>query len=147
MKFDVSYEERDPIELEIEGSIPAFAAGILFRTGLGIRNIEAENGKLFRVHHWFDNLAQVHRFQIHPPSIPGEAVRVTYNSRSTCDGLIEKIRATGHRDGVTFGAKYDPCMSLFQKVRGFLIQILIFRNKKSIKHPFFMFSKITDKVI
>jgi len=122
MKFDVSYEEKGPVELEIEGSIPIFAAGTLFRTGLGIRSIEAQNGKLFRVQHWFDNLAQVHRFQIHPPLVSNGRVRVTYNSRSTCDGLIAKIKATGNRNGVTFGAKYDPCMSLFQKV-SVLVQI------------------------
>ncbi|KUJ13195.1 carotenoid cleavage dioxygenase 1 [Mollisia scopiformis] len=114
--FDVTYEERAPVELKIEGTIPEYAAGTLFRTGLGIRNIEAENGRLFRVNHWFDNLAQVHRFQIHPPAAPGGSMRVTYNSRSTCDGLIANIRATGRREGVTFGAKYDPCMSLFQKI-------------------------------
>lgn len=125
MKFDVSYEEKDPVELDIEGSIPAFAAGTLFRTGLGIRDVEADSGKLFRVNHWFDNLAQVHRFHIHPPAAPDQKVRVSYNSRSTCDGLIAKLRATGKRDGVTFGAKYDPCMSLFRKVRSYLFNLML----------------------
>lgn len=113
--FDVEYEEHTPVELRIEGEIPVYAAGTLFRTGLGVRDIEAENGKLFRVNHWFDNLAQVHRFQIHAPTSDDGKVRVTYNSRSTCDGLIESIKKTGHREGVTFGAKYDPCMAVFQK--------------------------------
>ena len=120
----MSYEERAPVELEIEGSIPAFAAGTLFRTGLGVREIEGENAKLFRVNHWFDNLAQIHRFQIHPPQEPDQSVRATYNSRSTYDRLIAKLGTTGNRDGVTFGAKYDPCMSLFQKVRNRHILVL-----------------------
>jgi torulene dioxygenase len=39
-----------------------------------------------------------------------------YNSRSTCDGLIEQIRKTGDAGGITFGRKYDPCKSFFKKV-------------------------------
>ncbi|PMD26970.1 hypothetical protein NA56DRAFT_697118 [Hyaloscypha hepaticicola] len=84
---------------------------------LGVREIEGENGKLFRVNHWFDNLARIHRFQIHTPQEPDQSIRATYNSKSICDGLIAKLGTTGNRDGVTFGAKYDPCMSLFQKNR------------------------------
>ena len=43
-------------------------------------------------------------------------MRVKYNSRSTCDGLIEQIRKTGKLEGMSFGRKYDPCMSYFKKV-------------------------------
>jgi torulene dioxygenase len=106
------------VELKIDGTIPTYAAGTLFRTGLGVRDIETENGKLFRVNHWFDNLAQVHRFQIHAPEAGCTQVRrITYNSRSVCDGLIANLKATGNREGVTFGAKYDPCTALFQKAQ------------------------------
>lgn len=102
----------------MEGKIPPYAAGTLFRTGLGARNVKTDNGTTYRVNHWFDNLSQVHRFQIHTPENEEEDVRVTYNSRSTSDGLIASIKATGRRDGFTFGAKYDPCMSFFQKFSG-----------------------------
>ena len=34
-QFDTHYEERTPVELKVEGNIPAYAAGTLFRTGLG----------------------------------------------------------------------------------------------------------------
>lgn len=68
------------------------------------------------VNHWFDNFSQVHRFQIHATQ-PGSKVRVTYNSRLTSDGLIEKIKKTGRLDGFTFAAKYDPCKSFFQKIQ------------------------------
>src|SRR6266536_6222457 len=103
------YEERTPVELRVEGTIPSYAAGTLFRTGLGERNVKTDKGNTFKVNHWFDNLALVHRFQIHPPNEADGVVRVTYNSRSTCDGLIKRIKETGKRDEVTFGAKYDPC--------------------------------------
>ncbi|ETI23983.1 hypothetical protein G647_05790 [Cladophialophora carrionii CBS 160.54] len=114
--FDTHYEERTPVELRVEGDIPAYAAGTLFRTGLGPRTIRTSKDADFKVNHWFDNFSQVHRFQIHPPQ-PGAKARVTYNSRLTSDGLIEKIRKTGKLDGFTFAARYDPCKSFFQKMQ------------------------------
>ncbi|KAF3481068.1 carotenoid cleavage dioxygenase 1 [Arthroderma uncinatum] len=113
--FDTSYEEREPVELKVTGNIPSWAAGTLYRTGIGKREIETEKG-LFQTRHWFDGLAVVHRFQILPPDEEHSDVRVIYNSRSTCDGLIEQIRKTGERDTMTFARKYDPCQSYFKKV-------------------------------
>jgi torulene dioxygenase len=105
--------------LEIVGTIPTYCAGVLFRNGLGPREIETDKNGVYKVSHWFDYLSQVHRFQIHAPSTEHPHVRVTHNSRLTCDGLVERIKKTGFRSEVTFGAKYDPCMSLFQKVQSF----------------------------
>ena len=103
----------------MKGLIPAYAAGTLFRTGLGPRKLETDTGATFRVNHWFDGFAEVHRFQIHVPTSDHPLVRVTYNSRSSCDGVIERIRRTGKDEGYTFGAKYDICTSYFQKLQGF----------------------------
>lgn len=114
--FDVHSEERSPVELKVEGQIPEYTAGVLFRTGLGPRSVETARSKTFKVNHWFDGFSLVHRFQIHRPE-PGSSVRVTYNSRLTCDGLIERVREKGQLDGFTFAAKYDPCRSFFQKVQ------------------------------
>ncbi|KAK5950699.1 hypothetical protein OHC33_008366 [Knufia fluminis] len=119
--FDTTYEERIPIELEVEGHIPAYAAGTLFRTGLGPRSVDCGAKGVFRTNHWFDNFAQVHRFQIHPPSQEGGKARVTYNSRLTSDGLIEKVRKAGRLDGMTFAAKYEPCKTFFQKLQSFFL--------------------------
>lgn len=44
-------------------------------------------------------------------------MQVTYNSRLTSDGLIEKVRKAGRLDGMTFAAKYEPCKTLFQKLQ------------------------------
>lgn len=114
--FDAHYEERTPVELQVEGNIPAYTAGVLFRTGLGPRSVETSKNTTFKVNHWFDNFSQVHRFQIHGPTSESP-VRVTYNSRLTSDGLIEKIKKTGKLDGFTFAAKYDPCRTFFQKIQ------------------------------
>jgi len=114
--FDTHYEERSPVELQVQGNIPSYTAGVLFRTGLGPRSVETSKNKTFKVNHWFDNFSQVHRFQIHG-STADSLVRVTYNSRLTSDGLIEKIRKTGKLEGLTFAAKYDPCRTFFQKIQ------------------------------
>ena len=114
-QFDVSYEEREPVELKVTGHIPSYAAGTLFRTGAGPRAVNTKNGR-FPVHHWFDSLSINHRFQLIPTE-DAKSCRVIYNSRLTCDGLIEKMIKTGDRDNITFGNKYDPCMTLFQKVQ------------------------------
>lgn len=42
--------------------------------------------------------------------------RVLYNSRHSCNGIIEKVRKTGDLSAITFGQKYDPCESYFRKV-------------------------------
>ncbi len=128
IKFDVRYEERSPVELKVKGNIPAYAAGTLFRTGIGPRKLETDAGSTFRVNHWFDSFAQVHRFQIHAPT-RNEPVRVSYNSRSSCDGVLERIKRTGKDEGYTFGAKYDLCTSYFQKVQG------LFKPAPQVKEP------------
>lgn len=103
------------MDLEVTGTIPVWACGVLFRTGVGSRHIKTDNGGTFTVAHWFDHLAVVHRFQILPAGDGSDQVRVVYNSRSTCDALIARIRKTGQLNTMTFAAKYDPCKSLFSK--------------------------------
>nr|KMM72320.1 hypothetical protein CPAG_08617 [Coccidioides posadasii RMSCC 3488] len=114
--FDTSYEERTPIALTVTGEIPSWAAGTLYRSGIGQAEINTENNGTFKTRHWFDALAVVHRFQILPPNKDHPKVRVIYNSRSTCDGLIRQIQKTGDPRVMSFGRRYDPCRSLFQKV-------------------------------
>ncbi|EEH50500.1 uncharacterized protein PADG_06579 [Paracoccidioides brasiliensis Pb18] len=114
--FNSSYEERTPVELKVIGDIPSWAAGVLYRTGTGRSEIETEKKEIYKVAHWFDGLAVVHRFQILPPDAVHSSVRVFYNSRSSCDGLIENIRKTGCSKSMSFGARYEPCTSYFQKV-------------------------------
>ena len=118
LQFDVSYEELEPKELEITGNIPVYCAGVLFRNGLGPLSFDtSKKNKTYRTNHWFDCLSQVHRFQIHAPKDANSVVRVTHNSRRTCDKLIEHVQKTGNRTGITFAAKYEPCKSFFSKVQ------------------------------
>lgn len=64
-QFDVVREERSPIELPVSGRIPSYAAGTIYRNGPGARQIFDNNGVLkFEVSHWFDGLAQLHKFDL-----------------------------------------------------------------------------------
>ena len=114
--FDSHYEERSPVLLRVEGTIPSYASGTLFRTGCGPRTVDTKGGSTFKVNHWFDNFSQLHRFQI-GPSLSGQPPQVTYTSRMISDGLIEKVRKTGKLEGFTFARKYEPCKSFFKKLQ------------------------------
>lgn len=120
--FDVRYQELTPRELTVTGTIPAYCAGVLFRNGLGPRTVDRDEkgnklATVYKTSHWFDSFAQVHRFQITAPTAEDPKVRVTHNSRLTSDGVIERIKRTGSLEDFTFGAKRDPCKSLFQKAQ------------------------------
>ncbi|KAJ7259590.1 dioxygenase [Mycena haematopus] len=119
--FDVREETRTPVSLPITGTIPAYAAGVLYRNGLGPRDVHADKDgrRVYRVSHWFDNLSQVHRFQIHPPSAANPNVTVSHNSRLTCDKAVERIKREARRSEFTFGPDRDPCQTIFQKAQSF----------------------------
>ncbi|KAH7080996.1 carotenoid oxygenase [Paraphoma chrysanthemicola] len=115
--FDTNYEEHEPVELAVTGTIPEFAAGVLYRTGpLGYK-ANTDDGKVWAAKHWFDGFSCVHRFQIDFPDANSPA-KVQYRSRRTVDEYLELVRATGKVDGITFAAKRDPCESFFKKIMG-----------------------------
>jgi torulene dioxygenase len=101
----------------VTGKIPAYAAGILYRTGPGKSQVEAENGEALRLSHWFDGFSQTHRFKILAPDNSHALPRVFYNSRFSTDDLIEQARRTGSLAMVSFGQKRDPCKSVLGKVQ------------------------------
>lgn len=112
--FDNNYEQRTPAQLTVKGEIPKYAAGVMYRTGpLGYK-IDTDKKKQWAAGHWFDGLASIHRFQIDAPE--EGPVNVTYRSRRIVDELMETVKKTGKLDGVTFGAKRDPCKSFFKKM-------------------------------
>jgi torulene dioxygenase len=106
-------EEKGPIELKVQGSIPEWAAGSLFRTGPGVYDIEDTLKGLWRTDHWFDGLAQSHRFDIQRAD--DGKVQVFYSSRFQSQHIVDKIRRDGTRYGYTFGQKADPCLGLYSK--------------------------------
>ncbi|KAJ5550107.1 hypothetical protein N7461_004805 [Penicillium sp. DV-2018c] len=115
--FDPEYEQRETVELQVTGQIPAYAAGVLYRTGPGRSQIKADNGETVRLSHWFDGFSQTHRFQIIAPEDSNASPRVLYNSRFSTDDLMEEVRRTGSLDHMSFGQKRDPCKSVLGKVQ------------------------------
>ncbi|KAJ7038057.1 carotenoid oxygenase [Mycena alexandri] len=112
--FNTEIEHRDPIALEVTGTIPAYAAGTLLRTGPGSHKLATKDGE-FACSHWFDGFAHLYRFELVPTDVGN--CKVLYSSRRQVDQLIERVRKTGRLDGITFGQKRDPCDTLFKKIK------------------------------
>ena len=100
------------MSLQIKGTIPAWAAGSLYRTGPGMSAVEDTKKGTHYVSHWFDGLAHTHKFDI---SAAGDGASVTYSSRRQADEVIADIKRRGWRTGVSFGQKADPCVGLYAK--------------------------------
>ncbi|KAJ7463226.1 dioxygenase [Mycena latifolia] len=112
--FNTEIEHRTPIALKVTGTIPAYAAGTLLRTGPGSHKLTTKDGE-FACTHWFDGFAHLYHFELIPTST-GDC-NVLYSSRRQVDALIERVRKTGKLDGITFGQKRDPCDTLFKKIK------------------------------
>ncbi|KAB8235703.1 carotenoid oxygenase family protein [Aspergillus alliaceus] len=113
--FQPNYEQKIPVELQVTGEIPAYTAGVLYRTGPGRYEVDIVEGNTFQISHWFDGFSQTHRFQLVAPETTSSGVRVFYNSRIATDSLIEEVRKTGSLDHFSFGQKRDPCKTMFKK--------------------------------
>ncbi|KAK8859253.1 carotenoid oxygenase [Apiospora arundinis] len=113
--FEGLTEVRGPIDLKVQGTIPSWAAGTLYRTGPGSFEVETEQNSTYRVSHWFDGFGQSHRFSIIREDA-SDTVRVEYASRCQTEELVEEIRKNGRPNGFTFAQRQDPCIGLFGKM-------------------------------
>ncbi|RKU46692.1 hypothetical protein DL546_008732 [Coniochaeta pulveracea] len=107
-------EQTEAIEIPVVGNIPTWTQGSLYRTGPGQYEIETNNGSVFRTDHWFDGLAQTHRFDI-VVGTDQKTIKVHYSSRRQSEDVAEQIKKDGRREGYTFGQKLDPCLTLYGK--------------------------------
>jgi len=105
-------EERGPVELKVQGNIPEWVEGSLFRTGPGVYDVDTPKGT-WRTSHWFDGLAQTHRFDIQRTD--DNKMKVFYSSRFQSQHIVDRIRKGGTRSGYSFGQKADPCLGLYSK--------------------------------
>ncbi|KAI3611427.1 carotenoid cleavage dioxygenase 1 [Moniliophthora roreri] len=110
--FQNAPEQRDPVDLAIQGTIPPWLCGVLYRTGPGTYHIPtaSDPSKAVNIQHWFDGLAMNHRFEIHPGGY-----RVSYRSRKATDAREEKISKLEKIPGGTFGQQPDICQTIFRK--------------------------------
>ncbi|KAF8419309.1 carotenoid oxygenase [Tirmania nivea] len=99
-----------PVQLHIIGEFPDYVRGTLYRIGPGGHEVETDSKGTFSIDHWFDSLSQIHRFHI------VDSKAITYNSRHTCDSLVEQYRRQGGIGNLySFGQGRDPCRSVFSK--------------------------------
>ncbi|KAI8950060.1 carotenoid oxygenase [Xylaria longipes] len=115
--FEGLTEVRGPVELNVTGFIPSWAAGTLYRTGPGGYKVENTPKGTFKTTHWFDGFAHTHRFEIIAgPDDPKGLVRVQYSSRHQAEDYVDAIRKTGRVPGLSFGQRQDPCIGIFGKI-------------------------------
>ena len=115
-QFDGLSEERGPVEIAVVGTIPAWAAGNLFRTGPGECKIEDTAKGTHYVSHWFDGLAHTHRFEIVADRTAESQVRVFYSSRRQSEERAKYIRQHGSAKSlISFAQHQDPCVGLWGK--------------------------------
>lgn len=100
--FQTLDEECQSIALKVDGTMPPWLAGALFRNGPA--KFEA-GGQSYR--HWFDGLAMLHRF-----GFAGGAV--TYTNRFVQSKAYRAARDSGRVSYSEFAT--DPCRSLFKRV-------------------------------
>lgn len=113
-------EHQGPIDLKITGSIPAWAAGSLFRTGPGQNALEGTSRGTFETSHWFDGLAQTHRFDIIPPeTADGGSAAVHYSSRRQKGDVVKEIMKQGWQSSTSFAQRADPCIGIFAKAMSY----------------------------
>ncbi|KAI8647630.1 putative carotene oxygenase [Parasitella parasitica] len=116
---------ESPVTLQLEGQIPSWVHGIMYRSGSGKYNILLDNGDTFHIGHPFDGLAMLHRFEIN-----GKTQTVKYNSRHTSHGVERRI---GQRDPtlLTFGP--DPCKTIFGRIQSVYHHISKFGSNAAIQ--------------
>eukprot|EP01117_Protostelium_nocturnum_P012581 TRINITY_DN4630_c0_g1_i3.p1 TRINITY_DN4630_c0_g1~~TRINITY_DN4630_c0_g1_i3.p1 ORF type:complete len:254 (+),score=80.28 TRINITY_DN4630_c0_g1_i3:127-888(+) len=109
-------EQNEPIQIQVDGKIPSWVSGTLFRTGLGKFSVDRPDGSTFYFHHPFDGLSMIHRFRVEGGDIP----KVYYSSRHLAKGVEERIK---NRDSTLVFFGPDPCKTIFGKVQSLFLQI------------------------
>jgi beta,beta-carotene 9',10'-dioxygenase len=94
--------ELAPTALKVEGTLPAWLAGALLRTGPAKFEAGTQSYR-----HWFDGLAMLHRFGF------GDGA-VTYTNRFLQSKAYRAARDHGRISYSEFAT--DPCRSLFKRV-------------------------------
>jgi beta,beta-carotene 9',10'-dioxygenase len=101
--FETLQEEKAVDALAVEGALPGWLRGSLFRTGPARFEV---GGHAYR--HWFDGLTMLHRFSF----ADGAA---SYGNRYVRGKTWEKAERTGEIPYSEFAS--DPCRSLFKRVQ------------------------------
>lgn len=98
-----SVEVMEPRHCEIEGTVPLWLEGDLFRNGPGTWDVKTKGGETYSVAHWFSGLTVMHKFQI-------TGGKVTYRNKHLNREAEHYIQAKNQEPGITLWS--DPCGTL-----------------------------------
>jgi beta,beta-carotene 9',10'-dioxygenase len=100
--------QGDHGQMPTAGTVPQWLAGSLFRTGPAKFEVGQQS-----MHHWFDGLAMLHRFDI-------AAGQVRYANRFLESRSYETAREQGRIAYSEFAT--DPCRALFKRVQSLFVR-------------------------
>lgn len=100
--FRTNSEERELASLPVQGEIPKWLSGDLYRNGPGMVTVDKP------MRHWFDGLAMLHKFSIRNGT-------VSYLSRFVDCAAWRSVKAGGKITYSDFAT--DPCRSLFGRIQ------------------------------
>lgn len=116
--FENAPEITTPVTLTVQGHLPSWLSGALYRNGPG--TFRPSENAAFDVQHWFDGLGMVHRFDI----VGGDSPSVSYTCRRTAIAREEQVQQPrGWPERTTFAQARDPCESYFAKFKTFFWDI------------------------
>lgn len=100
--------ETPQTELGVEGALPPWLEGRLWRNGPGQFEVSHADGGVTPMRHWFDGVSMLHRFEV------GAGV-VRYGSTITAKGLVRAAAGVKKRDYVKGNGVglQDPCKGLY----------------------------------
>ncbi|KAL1921154.1 uncharacterized protein VTP21DRAFT_10870 [Calcarisporiella thermophila] len=107
--FTNCHEITQQIALDVEGKLPAWVSGVLYRMGGGVFHLSSPDGtRQYTVNHPFDALPVVHRFEFADG-------KVRYSNRRTARAYEERLL----RGEPAFSFGRDPCQTIFHRLQSF----------------------------
>ncbi|ORY99732.1 carotenoid oxygenase, partial [Absidia repens] len=96
-------EVPDPIWIDVQGKLPSWLNGVLYRIGPGkfILGDQQEGARSITITHAFDGLAYIHRFEF-----DAAQQKVRYNSRHTAKTLEKEVLENPFGGYATYGTVY-----------------------------------------
>ncbi|CAO3593406.1 unnamed protein product [Absidia cylindrospora] len=119
-------EVPDPIWIDVQGKLPSWLNGVLYRIGPGkfILGDQQEGARSITITHAFDGLAYIHRFEF-----DAAQQKVRYNSRHTAKKLEKEILENPFGGYATYGTVY-AIGAAWHRFMDFLAR----SNKKAIRY-------------
>lgn len=102
-------ETPKPVELQVQGQIPPYLQGNLYRIGPGVFDLKHADGLPAERRHWLDGIGMVYKFSLDP-----DQSSISFMSRVCSPDVVRAIKATPKESykEVTFGGRDDRASPL-----------------------------------